>query len=170
MWAYWLSQKAQDGGRSYAEARPAEYAQLIDGITNGVAINFTAERNINRFGRNLPIAPHDVPKVSGAIAKDVKDGKKAGPFDRQPFEFMAISPIGAVPKKRSTKVRVIHHLSFPDHPTPGEPESVNAGIPAKRMQISTFGHAAQSRTQARQRLLPHQARRRGGVQADTRSS
>ncbi len=37
----------------------------------------------------------------------------AGPFDSPPFQNFQVSPIGLVPKKNSTKLRTIFHLSYP---------------------------------------------------------
>jgi len=50
-----------------------------------------------------------------------------------------VSPIRAVPKKNSTKVRVIHDLSFPKRG-----DSVNAGILDGSINIASFGHAARA--------------------------
>ena len=60
-------------------------------------------------------------KVNDVIMADVAANKKAGPFDRPPFKFFSVSPIGAVPKKGTNKIRVIHHLSHPPSPTSSSP-------------------------------------------------
>jgi hypothetical protein len=73
------------------------------------------------------------------IDADVRAGKKAGPFDSPPFANFCVSPIGAVPKRLSDKIRVIHHLSFPHGG-----DSVNAGVVDEGMSISSFGHAARA--------------------------
>jgi len=52
---------------------------------------------------------------------------------------MCISPIGAVPKHGTNKVRVIHHLSYPHHG-----DSVNAGVVEEHMHLPSFGHAARA--------------------------
>jgi hypothetical protein len=81
-------------------------------------------RNKNRFGCNSQKVENDTrvrALVAEIIAEDVAAGKKAGPFDAQPFEFMAVSPIGAVAKGEG--VRAVHNLS---HPYGGD--SVNASI------------------------------------------
>jgi hypothetical protein len=135
-WEHWL---AQGGEASYRALFPELCTQIVRGIVSGVPIDFTGDRNVNRFGHNLPIEPEHIDKVSAVIAKDVAELKKAGPFDRAPFPFMAVSPIGAVPKKNSAKVRVIHHLSYPVHG-----DSVNAGVADESLRISSFGHAARA--------------------------
>jgi hypothetical protein len=40
-------------------------------------------------------------------------GRTAGPFIAPPFPNLQISPLSAVPKKRTEKLRVIHDLSYP---------------------------------------------------------
>jgi len=104
-----------------------------------VPIDFKGERDIDRFGPNLPIDEAHVAKVSAVIAADVAALKKAGPFTEPPFPRMAVSPIGAVPKRNSAKVRVIYHLSYPFHG-----DSVNAGVRDEYLPLSSFGHAARA--------------------------
>jgi hypothetical protein len=53
----------------------------------------------------------------------VANGRTAGPFLESPFENFRCSPLGAVTRKRSSKVRRIHHLSWPRN------ASVNDSIP-----------------------------------------
>ena len=135
----WEALLGTGGKMSYAKLEPVKSALILNGIINGVSIDFTGKRNVNRFGPNLPIDDEHIPKVTEVIMKDVESLKKAGPFSQQPFKHMAISPIGAVPKKNSTKIRVIHHLS---HPFKGD--SVNENIIDEYLPISSFGHAAQA--------------------------
>lgn len=135
-WQHWL----EKGGRnSYRALRPDLCERILDGIVNGVPVDFIGERDRERYGRNLPIRPEHEAKVQAVIDADVLALKKAGPFDSKPFPFMAVSPIGAVPKKNSTKVRVIHHLSYPFHG-----DSINAGIVEEELSLSSFGHAARA--------------------------
>lgn len=47
------------------------------------------------------------------IAKEVAEGRVAGPFPAPPFANFRISPLGIVPKKEPNEFRLIHHLSFP---------------------------------------------------------
>ena len=135
-WAHHLS---NGGPKAYASLFPSQSERILDGILNGVNIDFIGDRETNRFGANIPVDPINIPKVSEAILKDVAAKKKAGPFDSQPFEFMAVSPIGAVPKKNSNKIRVIHHLSYPFHG-----DSVNEGIVDESLELSTFGDAVRA--------------------------
>ena len=122
----------------FAGEHTKRFLQIINGITHGVAIDFSGEREVNRTAANIPIDEGDVPKVSGVINTDCAKKKKAGPFDEQPFEFFTVSPIGAVPKK-SGKIRVIHHLSYPRGG-----DSVNDSVEEEELRLSSFGHAARA--------------------------
>lgn len=135
-WEHWL---AQGGARSFGALFPEVAARILDGITNGVTIDYEGDRSIDRYGPNLPIEPEHIAKVSAVIDADVRAGKKAGPFPVKPFAVMCVSPIGAVPKKNSQKVRVIHHLSFPHGG-----DSVNAAVQDVKIQLSKFGHGARA--------------------------
>lgn len=47
------------------------------------------------------------------LAKELKAGRIAGPYDERPFPNLRLSPIGVVAKKSSPGWRMIHHLSYP---------------------------------------------------------
>lgn len=119
----------------------AESAEILEGIEKGIDIEFSGERNKNRTCHNLKTATDDPEveeKVSKVIADDVLTGKKAGPFDSPPFPFFSASPIGAVPKKGSKKIRVIHHLSYP---VGGD--SINNSVADKYQPLGDFEAAAE---------------------------
>lgn len=134
-----LMSKRNKQGISYRAHVPDECARILEGILNGVPVDYEGDRSIDRYGPNLKIDPAHVPKVDAVIKADVAAGKKAGPFAVKPFPVMCISPIGCVPKKNSEKVRVIHHLSFPHGG-----DSVNATITEVRQSLPRFGHAARA--------------------------
>ncbi|KAF7366908.1 Integrase/recombinase xerD [Mycena sanguinolenta] len=67
--------------------------------------------------------------LSADIATQVLNGRTAGPFPAPPFDNFRCSPLGAVTRKRTSKVRRIHHLSWPHG------RSVNDGIPDAEAQI-----------------------------------
>ena len=99
---------------SFAAKFPKEAAQILEAIRHGIDVDFKGERLMSRPCHNPPLArPEFEPKVTAIIDEDVADGKKAGPFEAQPFRHFITSPIGAVPKRDSDKVRVIHNLSYP---------------------------------------------------------
>lgn len=118
---------------------PTRAVEIIEGITRGVTVDFTGDRTTPRFGANLSVSEEDVPKVSAIIAADVAAGKKAGPFDHAPFSNFVVSPIGAVPKKASGEVRVIHHLLYPHGG-----DSINNGVTDIYLELSRFADAAKA--------------------------
>ena len=131
-WREWLD-------KEYAWLHPEFARQILEGIVVGVPIDYEGDRTHSRFGFNPPISAEHAAKVSAVIAEDVAELKKAGPFDRQPFEFFCVSPVGAVPKKDPSKIRVIHNLSYPFRG-----DSVNAGIDDGSLRLSHVGHAARA--------------------------
>jgi hypothetical protein len=64
------------------------------------------------------------------LAKEISQGRIAGPFDELPFVNKHISPIGVVPKKEAGQYRLIHHLSYP------KDNSINDHIPDELKQFS----------------------------------
>lgn len=71
---------------------------------------------------NLPSALTHASAISLDIAKQLTSGRTNGPFASPPLDNFRCSPLGAVTRKRSSKVRRIHHLSWP------QGSSVNDGI------------------------------------------
>jgi hypothetical protein len=132
-WLHWLS---RGGADSYGTRCPRETALIIDGILNGIDVDFEGDRSVARWARNLPIRPEDKAKVQKVIDADVAAGKKAGPFVHAPCSNFVVSPIGAVPKKDLGKIRVIHHLSFPF-----KGNSVNAGVVDEPMTLGSVDAA-----------------------------
>ena len=135
----WRRVMAEGGSQSYGARFPDKAAAILNGIEFGVAVEYEGDRSKDRYGKNPKVRPEDMPKVDAVIKADVDAGKKAGPFDLKPFPHMCISPVGAVPKRDSDKVRVIHNLS---HPFKGD--SVNAGVVVEKFNLSSFGCAAQA--------------------------
>ena len=135
----WRRRLSEGGPDSYGARFPEETAAILEGIEFGVPVDYEGDRSKDRFGRNPKVSPEHMPKVDAVIAADVAAGKKAGPFARKPFPRMCISPVGAVPKRNSEKVRVIHNLSYPF-----KGDSVNAGVVEKTFSLAGFGHAAQA--------------------------
>jgi len=113
-------------------------------LSSGAPVDFEGDRSAHRRMPNHPIRDEHLQKVRDVISADVASLKKAGPLAISPWPSVNglplwISPIGAVPKKNSTKVRVIHDLSAPKGGV-----SVNAGIEDGSLSISSFGHAARA--------------------------
>ena len=93
-------------------------ARILEGIERGADIGFVGVRErpaAERSCVNSASVRDDARAealVNAIIVADVASGKKAGPFDEEPFPHFCCSPIGAVPKGESG-VRVIHNLSYP---------------------------------------------------------
>ena len=71
------------------------------------------------------------------LAKEISQGRIAGPFHELPFVNMHISPIGVVPKKEVGQYRLIHNLSYPTD------KSINDHIPdeIKTVQYTSIDDA-----------------------------
>ena len=132
----WLAELVKCG---YLQSNGADAVELLNGMERGVRIDFVGDRSIRRDGPNLPITDVDVAKVDAVIKADVAAGKKAGPLARPPCPWFVVSPIGAVPKKGSAKIRVIHHLSYPF-----DGDSVNADVLAVKCELGRFADAARA--------------------------
>jgi hypothetical protein len=61
--------------------------------------------------------------VEEKLAKEISQGRIAGPFHELPFVNVHISSIGLVPKKEVGQYRLIHNLSYPTD------KSINEHIP-----------------------------------------
>ena len=131
-----------DGRSGYGARFPVQARQILQAIEFGAPVDFEGERSISQRLPNHPIKDEHLQKVRDVIRADVAALKKAGPMAPHPWprirgQPLWVSPIGAVPKKGSSKVRVIHDLSAPKGGA-----SVNAGILDGSLDISSFGHAA----------------------------
>jgi hypothetical protein len=121
--------------------RPA-VARILVGIGAGVDVAYQGPRGAERKRlqvRNLQSALNHPAAVEADLLAETKAGRKAGPFAVPPPEvadgFVA-SPLGAVTKKGSSKVRVIHHLSYPHGG-----DSINAHIMDLQCVLSSFDDA-----------------------------
>jgi len=85
---------------------------IVRSCVEGVNIGYTGPRSYQEYD-NWPSAYDHAEAVEASISKDIAAGTKAGPFSSPPFTSFVGSPMGAFKKKRSTKVRVIHDLSWP---------------------------------------------------------
>ena len=93
---------------------------VLHGLEEGFDIGHAgATQSI--LSENLPSALEHASFVSDQIASRVLSNESAGPFAMPPFDMFVCSPLSVVPKSNG-KLRLIHHLSFPDN------DCVNAGI------------------------------------------
>lgn len=100
----------------YGDANPEKAFEIMRSIQEGIDIEYVGDRSINRApvkNHGSCFKPGIADKISAIIAADVAAGNKAGPFDHPPFDPMSISPLGAVPKAGTDKIRLIHDLSYP---------------------------------------------------------
>lgn len=111
-WAYFL--------RDYPDRDFVE--SLLHIIEHGADIGFTGDRLASQTSRNLPSAFEHPDAITSAIATQLSKGRIAGPFSEPPFPQFRSSPLGVAVRKRSGKLRQIHHLSWP------RGRSVNDGI------------------------------------------
>jgi hypothetical protein len=90
---------------------------ILDYLINGADIGLIPGTHFSsiRLCRNLISAQgtDNRNKLLDEMIEEVRLGRRAGPFSKPPFDNFQCSPIGTVPKKRSTKLRTIHHLSYP---------------------------------------------------------
>lgn len=92
--------------------------KTVQACTDGVRIGYRGPRT-PRVCKNWPSTRKLASAVKASIKKDLCLGRKLGPFPSPPSQNFIGSPMGAFQKRSSSKVRVIHDLSWP----PGE--SVN---------------------------------------------
>ena len=85
--------------------------------------------------KNLKSACQYPDIVTSKLEMELKYGRIAGPFIKQPFKHFKTSPIGLVPKKTPNEFRLIHHLSYPQNAD----ISMNAGIPQDYKSVSYSG-------------------------------
>ena len=85
---------------------------LLDQITGGVRIG-RSPADSQVISPNWPSAFEHRDKVSEIIRDDLEAGRLYGPFSEPPFQNFIVSPLGAFTKRNSSKIRLIHDLSFP---------------------------------------------------------
>ena len=106
---------------------------LVDTLSNiirhGANVGFSGPRHLIQLCSNLTSAIEHGPAIQLDINKQLASGRLRGPFPQPPLPHFRCSPLGAVTRKRSSKVRRIHHLSWP------RGSSVNDGIPDHEASI-----------------------------------
>ncbi len=115
-----LTLKAVLSGHLEADVRHSLLLRLSEGFPIGLNSSLSAPSSIRQCRNHLQTQfnhpQYDsikILKVLTSLQREIQLGRTAGPFKAPPFPNLQISPIGAVPKKRSDKIRVIHDLSFP---------------------------------------------------------
>lgn len=136
--------------------RAASHA-ILNAIRQGARIcfnptptsTFTSPSSIG--SDNLPLPPgredEAITFVDNELQADITNGRRIGPFDPHltPFTNYRLSPCGVATKKHSTKLRLIHHLSWPRPPGTSRhragPDSVNGNITELDCKLTTFDDA-----------------------------
>ena len=111
----------------------------MDIIKHGANVGYHHNHVRAQSSENLKSALLHPDAISTDITAQVTKGCTRGPFDMPPLAHFRSSSLGAVTCKRATKVRRIHHLSWPDG------TSVNDGIPDDEAAITydTFHRAVE---------------------------
>ena len=118
----------------WSEYLPKIYSQeksqsLLSQLCEGVRIGrVPAEARVE--SPNWPSAYEHRDQVAKIIADDLAAGRLDGPYRSPPYSKFIVSPLGAFTKRASTKVRLIHDLSYPHQ------GSVNASISQEEFSLS----------------------------------
>ena len=87
--------------------------EVIHGFRHGSKLKYKGPRT-GCIHNNLTSA-HQFPKLlQQCLDKEITLGRVLGPFKQPPLDNLVCSPVGMVPKKNSTKMRMITHLSYPN--------------------------------------------------------
>ncbi|MCP3888315.1 MAG: hypothetical protein GY702_05510, partial [Desulfobulbaceae bacterium] len=107
----------------------SKFHELAEMICYGVSIP-----SAKVFDPHAPVPPNQkstqvyADQVQIMICEELLANRIAGPFTKPPYGLI-VSPLGAVPKKDSHKIRIIHNLSYPYS------DSVNSHIPREYCQV-----------------------------------
>ncbi|SPO19907.1 uncharacterized protein UTRI_10008 [Ustilago trichophora] len=116
---------------------PVFRRQLLGMVQHGCLLGYDGPlRGADRHCANLPIPPAGHSHLRMEIDARLAEGRLS---IMAPGTALVESPIGVVPKPRSTKLRTIHHLSHPRRPLPDVLPSVNSGIQPGFIQIRYEG-------------------------------
>ncbi|MCP3888193.1 MAG: hypothetical protein GY702_04875, partial [Desulfobulbaceae bacterium] len=108
---------------------PSKMFEVIDIVKNGAKIHSSLV-----FDPDRPVPPNQKStvqyktQVDDLLMSELKLNRVAGPFLSSP-PGLILSPLGAVPKRDSEKIRIIHNLSYPIF------DSVNYNIPSKYCSV-----------------------------------
>lgn len=99
---------------------------ILDGFTNGFSLGVQKNPRVRPCSKILPVKEKLIVKIDDEVEK----GRVVGPFRVPPMRALMISPVCAIPKDNSEKVRMILNLSDP------KGYSVNDNIPATATTVS----------------------------------
>ena len=97
---------------------------IVDYLRFGWSINYQSSILPTSTFKNHPSAVQHHSQLLDYITEELNHKAIIGPFPCNPFTVPCIiSPLQTVHKRDSSKLRIVHDLSFPEH------SSVNSGIP-----------------------------------------
>lgn len=103
---------------------------LLHIIDFGASLGFIGDEK-DQSCKNLTTAIQQPTTIQKDLSDLLSRSRIHGPFPSPPLPHFRCSPLGTVSRKRNpSKLRVIHHLSWP------EGDSVNDGIPGAEGTIS----------------------------------
>ena len=85
---------------------------VIQGLRNGFDLEYSGPFE-PRTPDNLSAVDQDPQLIRDKLQKEVSLGHMVGPFPEPPFSDLICSPVGLVPKKESSDLCMIMHLSYP---------------------------------------------------------
>ena len=85
---------------------------VVQGFLHGFSLKYQGPRQ-NCQPKNLPTAFTNSKELQDSIMKEMQLCQMTGSFQVQPLYPLICSPVGMVPKKNSTAMRCITHLSYP---------------------------------------------------------
>lgn len=86
---------------------------ILSGILYGVDIGYTGLHKSSRIHNNWPSFNKHRDEAEKLILDDLSRGRCLGSFSAPPTSSFVGNPMGAYIKKRSSKIRLIHDLSWP---------------------------------------------------------
>ena len=117
---------------------PAAAVTLVKCLRVGVDLGFKGDRSLSQAGPNLESALEHPVAIHDNIVLETNIGRRKGPYKNLPFNYFYSNPLGVVFKKKKTKPRVIHHLSWPRS---ASNSSVNASITDFQVKLDAFDRA-----------------------------
>ncbi|MCP4261719.1 MAG: hypothetical protein GY774_30085, partial [Planctomycetes bacterium] len=85
---------------------------LTSNLVHGIRLASAMPPPTNYTFYNHPSAIDSYEKVSQMIKQGIALGIISGPYNRPP-PLLIVSPLAAIPKKNTDKMRIIHNLSYP---------------------------------------------------------
>jgi hypothetical protein len=108
---------------------------ILHACVFGVDLGFIGDRVGWKEADNPPATWEYAAAVDLEFVKEVRAGRRLGPYAEPPFEWGRVSPLIIVPKKQSTEPRICLNLSWP------RGESVNDSVRDHELHLMSFAQA-----------------------------